>query len=463
MNSLTLQQTKHLIERSGIGVELDSIQFFVGKPVEIAIAQIVSKSVNSTIHPPALLKPSVMRETKKAFRKSGNRKKANQLFKKERRKLKNWGLQNLLESDNALHERMVWFWHNHFTSSIKSVRTADWMLRQDLSIRKYALGNFSKFLKAMSFEPAMLIYLDGKSNKKGQPNENFARELLELFTLGEGHYSENDIKEAARAFTGWGVNTKKNKAVYRKKLHDDGVKTFMGKTGKLTGYNILSILLDNPRTAEFICEKLWYEFVSIQKPESAMIKSWAKSFQSSNYDIVKLLKTIFTSKAFWDEKYRGTLIKSPIDLVVGSLRTFDMEDENLSLFAVNKLLKRLGQELYTPPNVKGWVGGRTWVNDVSLPIRQRFLQRLLRGQAGVNKKKKMTDDSGGMMSSGMAGMNDNAMKKRAKEMTLPNLPSIPEKQWMQWLLPIAAVTTIKTKNKRNKLKALVLDPAYQLK
>jgi len=463
MKKLSFQQSKYLIERTGLGSELDLIHFFADKPIDAAVSQLLSSPISSKVSKPTLLKPSKMRETKKAFRQSGNRKKANQLYKKERRQLTNWGLQNLLESDNALHERMVWFWHNHFTSSIKNVRTADWMLRQDLSIREHALGNFSDFLKAMSFDPAMLIYLDGKSNKKGQPNENFARELLELFTLGEGHYSEDDIKQAARAFTGWGVNVKKDKAIYRKKLHDDGVKTFMGKTGKLTGYNILSILLDNPRTAEFICEKLWYEFVSIKKPEPATIKSWAKSFQASNYNISKLLKTIFTSRAFWDEKYRGTLIKSPIDLVVGSLRTFDMEDGDLSLFTINKLLKRLGQELYTPPNVKGWVGGRTWVNDVSLPIRQRFLQRLLRGQVGVNKKKKMADDSGEMMSSGMAAMNDNTMKKRSKEMSLPKLPSIPERQWMQWLLPIEAVTNIKTKNKRNRLKALVLDPAYQLK
>ncbi len=455
MKSLTFQQSKHLIERSGIGAELDLIQAFLGKPVDEAVSQIVSKPSNSKINPPTLLKPSVMRKTKKTFRQSGNRKKANQLYKKERRELVKWGLENLLESDNALHERMVWFWHNHFTSSIKSVRTADWMLQQDISIRKYALGNFAEFLKIMAFEPAMLIYLDGKSNKKGQPNENFARELLELFTLGEGHYSEEDIKQAARAFTGWGVNVKKNKVIFRKKLHDTGVKTFMGQTGNFDGEDILKILLKNPRTAEFICEKLWHEFVSIQKPEVSVIKAWAKAFQASNYDISKLLKTIFNSPVFWDEKFRGTLIKSPIDLVIGSLRTFDLEDGKLPLFGISKLLKRLGQDLYAPPNVKGWVGGRAWINDVSLPIRQRFLQRLLRGQTGVNKKKKRGKSMEGMMAENT--------KKQSMEMPLPNLPDLPERQWSQWLLPIVSVTSINTKNKRNRLKAIVLDPAYQLK
>jgi uncharacterized protein (DUF1800 family) len=176
-----------------------------------------------------------VREITKISRESGNKKRLKQLFHKEKSQLVNWGLQNLLESKTPLHERMVWFWHNHFTSSIKQVRTTDWMLRQDLSIRKHALGNFSELLQVMAFEPAMLIYLDGKLNKKGQPNENWVRELLELFTLGEGYYTENDIKEAARAFTGWGLNLEEDKAVFRKKFHDDGVKNFMGQQGKFTG------------------------------------------------------------------------------------------------------------------------------------------------------------------------------------------------------------------------------------
>ncbi len=460
MSQLNFQQSKHLVERTGLGSELDRIESYVGQSLDTALSQIFSQSTVSKISPPALLSPSVMRTTKKAFRESGNRKKANKLYKKESIQLKNWGVQNLLESDNALHERMVWFWHNHFTSSIKSVRTADWMLRQDLSIRQHALGDFSELLKMMSFDPAMLIYLDGKSNRKGQPNENFARELLELFTLGEGHYSEDDIKQAARAFTGWGVNVKKDKVVFRRNNHDNGVKTFMGQQGKLTGGKILKILLENPRTAEFICEKLWHEFVSIQKPESDVIKTWAKGFQSSNYDISKLLHTIFKSQTFWDEKYRGTLIKSPIDLVVGSLRTFDLEDSKIPLPALSKQLKRLGQDLYSPPNVKGWVGGKAWISDVSLPLRQRFLQRILRGQAGVgnNKKrmgkKKMEGDSNNM---------SKAMKDKKPEMTLPKLPDLPEQQWSEWLLSVPAVTKVNTKNIRKKLKALVLDPAYQLK
>lgn len=449
MKTLNFRESKHLVERSGIGAELERIQSFSGKSLDSAIIQIVSADTKSRISSPALLKPFKAQKIKKAFRKSGNRKKANQLFKDERVLLMNWGLQNLLDSENPLHERMVWFWHNHFTSSVKKVRIADWMLRQDLLIRKNALGNFSELLKIMAFEPAMLIYLDGKSNKKGQANENFARELLELFTLGEGNYTEQDIKEAARAFTGWGVSLKKDKAVFRKKFHDKGVKTFMGKTGTLNGNDILSILLSQPRTAELICEKLWDEFISIEAPDSKVIKSWAAEFQSTGYDIFNLLKTIFKSESFWSEKNQGALIKSPIDIIVGSLRTLEMEDGDLPLALLQRQLKRMGQELYTPPNVKGWEGGKAWVDDVRLPIRQRFLERLTRGKTGVGKNRKN---------------NNMAMKMEKKQkMPLPELPNLAEQQWSEWLLAVPPITNIVRKKPQARLRVILLDPAYQLK
>ena len=447
MLSLSFQQSKHLVERSGLGPELDRVQSLVGQSLDYSIAQILMKPTKWILSPPVLLRPLKVRDIAKASRESGNKQKFKQLFHKEKSQLVNWGMQNLLETKTPLHEHMVWFWHNHFTSSIKQVRTTDWMLRQDLSIRKHALGNFSELLKVMAFEPAMLIYLDGKSNKKGQPNENWARELLELFTLGEGNYTENGIKEAARAFTGWGLNLEEDKSVFRKKFHDYGVKTFMGQQGKFTGADILNILLDNPRTAEYICEKLWYEFVSINAPEPAVIKAWAKEFKVSGYDISNLLKIIFKSDAFWNKKYRGTLIKSPIDLVVGTLRTFDQEDDNIPLPKLAKHLTKMGQDLYVPPNVKGWVGGKNWIDDVSLPIRQRFLQRFLRGQVGIGNSKTRLKDK----------------KNVGAMMALPKLPDLPEQQWHEWLLAVPAVTVIKAKKPDDRLKALVLDPVFQLK
>ena len=468
IQKLNFQQSKHLLERTGFGVELDEVESFVGLSVETVVQKLISQSQESNVPPPKLLKPSERQQKIKQLRKSGQRREANKLVGKERKSLKEWGLKNLLESENKLHERMVWFWHNHFTSSTQNVSTMAWMFQQDESIRKHAMGNFSELLIAMTFDPAMLIYLDGKSNRKGQPNENFARELLELFTLGEGHYTEGDIKEAARAFTGWKVNTKKDKVIFRKKHHDSGIKNFMGQQGNFSADDILKIVLQNPRTAEFISEKLWYEFVSIQPPDPAVIKSWASSFITSHYDITKLLEVIFKSDAFWDEKYRGTLIKSPLDIVVGSLRTFNLEDQNASLNVFVRQLKLMGQDLYSPPNVKGWEGGKAWIDDDSLLRRRSFLTRIMRGQAGANKKKrrkmsamKMTDAS---MSESRPNKNmKSGMKKNAMDLSKYKLPDLSEKQWVEWLLPINAITPIDKKSKQARLKAIVLDPAYQLK
>ena len=452
MKRLNFTDARHFVERTGIGSELDRIQVYQGRGLDEAVLGLLSNKPVEKRPKPNLMKPLAMRKAKKALRQTGQRKKANLLYKKERNILQHWGLRNLLEANNPLHERMVWFWHNHFTSSIKKVRTADWMLRQDLLIRQHALGSFSDLLKDIAFSPAMLIYLDGKSNRKGQPNENFARELLELFTLGEGHYSENDIKEAARAFTGWRVSLKKDRAVFRKKQHDTEVKQFMGRQGKFTSEDILSILLDNERTAEFICEKLWQEFVSIDPPEPTVIKSWATRFKSSGYNIASLLETIFKSPSFWDEKYKGGLIKSPIDLVVGTLRTLDMEGENLPMMRIHKLMKRMGQELYAPPNVKGWIGGKAWIDDVTLPLRQSFLRKLLRGNTGIKKT----------MDNKMSSQSSQS-KMKQQEMPLPELPSLDITKWDEWLLPLPPVVNINKKNPQARLRAILLDPTYQLK
>lgn len=449
MKRLNFIEAKHLVERAGIGAELERIQLYKKMSLDQAISHLLLAKPVEPIKTPNFMTPFDMRNTKRAYRKSGKRKKANKLYKEERRRLKNWGLNNLLKTDSPLHERMVWFWHNHFTSSIKKVRTADWMFKQDLLVRKHALGNFALFLQSIAFDPAMLIYLDGRSNKKGQPNENFARELLELFTLGEGHYAEADIKEAARAFTGWKVSPKKGKAVFRRKLHDDGVKQFMGRSGTFKGDDILSILLANPRTSEFICEKLWAEFISIDQPETSVIRSWAKSFRQSGYDISLLLKTIFTSAAFWDKKYQGGLIKSPIDLVIGSLRTLDHEDDDLPNLQINKQMKRMGQEIFAPPNVKGWEGGKHWIDDVKLPIRQAFLRKLTRGKMGDKKMIKK-------------GMTSN-MSMASQDISIPDLPNLPIQQWNDWLLPMPAVTNINKKKPQARLRAILLDPTFQLK
>jgi uncharacterized protein (DUF1800 family) len=230
-------------------------------------------------------------------------------------------------------------------------------------------------LHAASRDPAMVIYLDSAANRKGKPNENFAREVMELFTLGEGNYGENDIKEAARAFTGWSIEPETGEFRFLPALHDDGEKTVLGRTGNLTGEAVLDILLEQPKTAEYLVGKMWREFISPQ-PDPAEVKRIAALFRDARYDLRTPVRALLVSDAFYAPRNRGTLIKSPVDLIVGTLRQFQFQTGDMLPFVF--ATSQLGQVLFAPPNVKGWPGGEAWINSTTLLRRKAFLDRLFR-------------------------------------------------------------------------------------
>ena len=291
--------------------------------------------------------------------------------------MRGWWLQEMVTTPSPLTEKMVLFWHNHFVSSQQKVRQPQYLYRQNLLLREYALGNFGVFLHAIAHDPAMVIYLDNASNRKGQPNENFAREVMELFTLGEGNYSERDIKEAARAFTGWSIDGEKGEFLFRTFAHDDGEKSVFGRKGNFDGDAVLDILLAQPQTAEFIVRKLWREFVS-PEPDVVEVQRIAGVFRDSRYDIRTALRALLTSDAFYAPQHRATLVKSPVDLVVGTLRQFQFATGDVQPFAL--VVAQLGQNLFSPPNVKGWPGGEAWINSTTLLARKQFLDRLFRAE-----------------------------------------------------------------------------------
>jgi uncharacterized protein (DUF1800 family) len=292
--------------------------------------------------------------------------------------MRGWWLQEMTATPHPLTEKMTLFWHNHFVSSQQKVRQPQYLYRQNLLLREHALGNFGAFLHAIARDPAMVIYLDSASNRKAQPNENFAREVMELFTLGEGNYAERDIKEVARAFTGWSIDGEKGEFVFRKALHDDGAKTVLGQSGEFDGDAVLDILLAQPQTAEFIVRKLWLEFVS-PTVDAAEVRRIAGVFRDSRYDIRAALRALLTSDAFYAPQYRATLVKSPVDLVVGTLRQFQFTTGDVAPFAL--VVAQLGQNLFSPPNVKGWPGGDAWINSTTLLARKQFLDRVFRSEA----------------------------------------------------------------------------------
>jgi len=284
-------------------------------------------------------------------------------------------VREMLDTPSPLTERMTLFWHNHFVSSQQKVKLAELMYRQNVTLRANALGNFGSLLHAMARDPAMVVYLDSARNRKGTPNENFAREVMELFTLGEGNYGEQDIKETARAFTGWSLDRATGEFRFRPFIHDYGVKTVLGRSGDLDGDQVLDILLAQPQTAEFITRKLWREFVS-PDPDPAEVARIAKRFRESRYDIKVALQGLLTSDAFYAHENRGALIKSPIDLVVGTLRQFDLKPAEPIPFAF--AAATMGQNLFSPPNVRGWPGQEEWINSTTLLARKTFLDRVFR-------------------------------------------------------------------------------------
>jgi len=302
-----------------------------------------------------------------------------QALQRERREkgleLRSWWLEEMRVTPSPLTERMTLFWHNHFVSSDQKVRSPQLMHRQNALLRRQALGNFGAMLHEVARDPAMVIYLDNASNRKAQPNENFAREVMELFTLGEGHYSEQDVKEAARAFTGWSVDLDRGEFLFRALQHDEGVKTLLGRSGNLTGDDVLRTLLAHPRTAEHIVEKLWRELVS-PTPDPVEVKRIAARFRDSGYEIQVALRALLTSNAFYAQVNRATLVKSPVELVVGTLRQFRFSTGEMLPFAFT--VTQLGQNLFAPPNVKGWPGGDAWINSSTLLARKQFLERMFR-------------------------------------------------------------------------------------
>jgi uncharacterized protein (DUF1800 family) len=377
--------------------------------------------------------------------------------------LRAWWHQEMLETDSPLTERMTLFWHNHFVSSQQKVKSPVLMARQNQLLRRYALGNFGELLHAIARDPAMVIYLDNVSNKKGSPNENFAREVMELFTLGEGQYSEQDIKDTARAFTGWSLDRNTGEYRFYRRLHDAGEKNVLGRRGQFDGDDVLDILLAQPATAEFVTAKLWREFISPQ-PDAMEVKRLASIFRDTRYNIQALMRALLTSEFFYAAQNRAVLIKSPVELVVGTLRLFEIHPTDLRPAAL--AARNLGQDVFGPPNVKGWPGGEAWINSATLLGRRQLLARLFRAE----EMPVASDDD----MAGRGGKRPQRMALRMQQDYLFNgaqwfsqfsaKGSAARQQVTRLVLATAPQETLPASaDNLSFLSALVLDPAYQLK
>ena len=327
-----------------------------------------------------------MRELKKE-EEVGNKLKNLQKDQKEQQGTLNTTWIDLMAtSKGVLREKMALFWHGHLVSRSLNPAFSQSYLN---TLRKNALGKFGDLLMAVSKEPSMLQFLNNKQNKKRSPNENFARELMELFTLGRGNYSEKDIKEVARAFTGWDFDLQ-GRFVFRAFQHDNDQKTIFGKTGNFNGEDVIKMILERKETAQFLTTKIYKYFVNetISGNEKRLAEL-SKLFYKSDYDIPHLLENIFTADWFYDQENIGSHIKSPVELLVGIKRTLGatFENQQPNLF----IQKVLGQVLLYPPNVAGWAGGKNWIDSSSLLFRMQLPAMLFLGKDGNISAKKDGD------------------------------------------------------------------------
>ena len=365
MTISNLQKNKHLLLRAGFGANLSQIKNLD----QVSLTEIWKKlATNDPLIPIQLKEAGPDFDYQQLSKMDAEMKK--EIQKKNRRsnlEINLKFLNQMVHSEDQLREKMAFFWHGHFATRVVNSRFNLQLLN---TIREKSLGNFGDLLKAVSQSPAMLQFLNNQQNKKGHPNENFAREVMELFTLGRGNYTEKDVQEGARAFTGWSF-LPDGSFFERPRQHDFGPKTFLGKTGNFDGNDALNIILEQKGTAKFVVTKIYKFFVN-EKINPGIIEHLSDQFYDSKYDIKKLMTEIFTSKWFYNEENIGTKIKSPIELMAGIMRTLPMElekPENLIVYQ-----KLLGQMLLYPPNVAGWPSGNSWIDSSTLMLRLQIPQ-----------------------------------------------------------------------------------------
>jgi uncharacterized protein (DUF1800 family) len=364
-----LKPIKHLYARAGFGLRFDDLK----KAEHTSIKKAVKRLFDASEKAEDLSVVQGNLDYMMLVKNDADAKKM--LLQQQRQQEKELNLawiNKMTAADAVLREKMTLFWNNHF-----ACRTNNALYAQQLNNiqRINALGNFRELTLQVSKSPAMLQFLNNQQNRKNHPNENFARELMELFALGRGNYTEKDVKESARAFTGWGFD-KDGQFVMRQHQHDEGQKTFLGKTGTFAGEDIIDIILEQKQTSRFICGKL-YKYLVNETPDQGHIKAMADVFYNGRYEIKPLLKFVFTSDWFYDDHNIGTLVKSPVDLMVGLSRQFYITYQRPEILL--EFQRALGQVLLNPPNVAGWPGGRNWIDSSSLMYRLKIPSLVLDG------------------------------------------------------------------------------------
>src|SRR2546421_716442 len=381
-NDWSRDDAAHLLRRAGFGgtpEQIDRIHA-MGKmaAVEYLLNGPTTKPTTQPIFPKVDL-PAF------ELTKEPDDKQAAQMTKRQDvQRLRAWWLDRMCRTDRPLEEKMTLFWHGLFCSGFKEVREADFMVQQNQLLRKEAVGNYKRLAHEIVHDPAMLRYLNADQNIRGKPNENLARELMELFTMGEGNgYTENDIKEVARALTGLGVSPRGY--MFRPFRHDPGTKTIFGRSGDYRPDDVVDLIFDQPQPANYLAKRLWVFFAS-PEPSDADLLPVARALRLTNYDIKPPLRAIFLNPNFYSDKVKFSLIRSPAELIASTVRQLDLQLGPQAHRLVTESLDRMGQELLQPPNVRGWPGGEHWITSATLYTRYNICSVMANGPPGGRRE-----------------------------------------------------------------------------
>ena len=361
-------EAAHLLWRAGFGGTWEEVQALAALGLPKAVASLVDFPASFEAAPDFATLPEADPGPGKARKHEESEKITELRF---------WWLSRMLNTPHPLEEKMTLFWHGHFATSFQDkIEAAYPMWRQNQMFRRLALGPFPTLLSAVIRDPAMLVFLDNAESVKERPNENFGREFMELHSLGVGNYSEDDVKAAAHSLTGFGVNRDKWTFRFNADQHDPGEKTYLGQTGDWSGDDVVRIICEQPACATFIGRKLLEYFV-YQQPEPALLAQAADSLRSSNYDFRRFLTMLFSSQLFYSDRARESIVKSPVILTIGALKSMRVQVPAGDL--LGEALRNMGQDLFFPPEVNGWAGGAAWINSNMLLVRYNFAKYLLNG------------------------------------------------------------------------------------
>ncbi|HEY3675892.1 MAG TPA: DUF1800 domain-containing protein [Candidatus Tumulicola sp.] len=383
--SLNERSAAHLLRRAGFGGTPDEISRYASMNVNSAVEQLVRYPQNDARPPTDLYSAAstLSQYGPRGLRQLGNMQRRNlnkDIVSNERGSLLSlqvWWLNRMLSSPAPLQEKMALYFHGHFTTAaVRKNVSPSMAYNQNELYRQYALGNLRELTRNVAKDPAMLRYLDNDRNSVGEPNENFARELMELFTLGVDHYSEDDVRNSARAWTGWHFDRFTEQGTYEPSLHDNGSKTFLGQTGNFTGDDIVNIIFSQPQCAKFFATSLLNQFV-YNDPEPELVDGLANVIRKNDYNLAPVMSTLLRSRVFYSDRAYRALVKSPVEFVVGVYKTLGVPQLDGTTLPV---LRQSGQVLFDPPNVAGWPGGENWINSDTMIARQNFLKRIANSQ-----------------------------------------------------------------------------------